>query len=99
MLAGFFMRNDESWSMFGTFDPDDPKDAGKLSQFRRFAAPMMDQQIRATINMIWMALPPERQTADEVEKEIRRLTDRAIANLREDIAAFGMPSNPSDDSN
>jgi hypothetical protein len=41
--------------------------------------------------MIWMALPPERQNADEVEKEFRRLTARALANLREDIAAFGLP--------
>ena len=80
--------------MFGTFDAHDPKDAGKLAQFRRMAIPMLDQQIRNTINMIWIALPPERQTADEVEKEFRRVTERALSNLREDIAAFGLPRNP-----
>lgn len=80
--------------MFDTFDPDDPKDAGKLEYFRRMAVPMLDQHIRSTINMIWVALPPERQTAEEVEKEFRRFTDRALSNLREDIAAFGLPQRP-----
>jgi hypothetical protein len=80
--------------MFDTCDPNDPKDAAKLAQFKRMAVPMLDQQIRNTLNMIWMALPPERQNADEVEKEFRRLTARALANLREDIAAFALPPRP-----
>jgi hypothetical protein len=52
---------------------------------------MLDQQLRNVVNMVWAALPPERQTIEAVEKEVRRLTDRALANLREDLAAFGVP--------
>jgi hypothetical protein len=37
-----------------------------------------------------MSLPPERQNVDEVEKEIRRIVERAIRNLREDSDSFGM---------
>ena len=77
--------------MFSTFDPKDTIDS---ERYRRMAVPMLDQQIKSVINMIWMALPPDRQTATEVEKEFHRLTQRAIANLREDIAAFGLPSEP-----
>jgi hypothetical protein len=53
----------ETYSMFDTCDPNDPKDAAKLAQFKRMAVPMLDHQIRNTLNMIWMALPPERQNA------------------------------------
>ena len=77
--------------MFSTFDPKDPV---AHEQYRRRAAPMLDQQIKGVINMIWMALPEERKTAAEVEKEFQRLTTRALANLREDIAAFGLPEKP-----
>ncbi|MGI8982889.1 MAG: hypothetical protein ACR2FY_27025, partial [Pirellulaceae bacterium] len=33
-----------------------------------------------------------RRSADEVEKEIRRIVERAIRDLREDSAAFGLPN-------
>lgn len=80
----------ENFSMYSAFDPKDPDAA----RYRRMAVPMLDQQIRSVINMIWMALPPGRQTTAEVEKEFQRLTTRALANLKEDIAAFGLPENP-----
>jgi hypothetical protein len=81
----------ENRAMFSAFDPKHPK---AHEQYRRLAVPMLDQQIKSVINMIWMALPPERQTATEVEKEFQRLTRRALANMEEDIAAFGLPANP-----
>ena len=80
--------------MFERVNLNDPNDADKIAQFRRMALPMLDQQLRSVISTIWMALPPERQTVEEVEKEFRRVADRALANLREDIAAFGLPENP-----
>jgi hypothetical protein len=60
-------------------------------QLRRMhAVPgQVDQMLRNVIQMCWMALPPERQTVDEVEAQVRRLMDRAIRDLREDAEAFG----------
>ena len=51
----------------------------------------VDQSVRMAVQACWMALPKERRNVDEVEKELRRPTERALANLREDIAAFGGP--------
>jgi hypothetical protein len=51
----------------------------------------LDQTVRHAIQACWMALPKERRTAEEVEKEIRRLTERALSNLKQDVAAFGRP--------
>jgi hypothetical protein len=51
---------------------------------------MADHQIRQAIQMCWMLLPKERQTVGEVEKELRRLVERAIDDMKEDAQAFGM---------
>ena len=55
---------------------------------RMFGPGHVDSTIRTAIQACWMALPKERRTADEVEKEIRRITERALANFREDVNAF-----------
>ncbi len=83
--------------MFGTLSFDDHNDHEKMAQYRRMMAPMLDQQVRSVINMIWMALPPDRQIAEEVAKEVRRLVDRALADLQEDLTAFGLPQTPTHD--
>ncbi|MFO0953461.1 MAG: hypothetical protein U0835_20385 [Isosphaeraceae bacterium] len=49
----------------------------------------VDQMIRQAIQICWMSLPKERRNADEVEREVRRIVDRALANYREDNNAFG----------
>jgi hypothetical protein len=54
-----------------------------------FGPGQVDQIVRQAISSCWMALPKERRNVDEVEKEIRRLVERALANLREDQSAFG----------
>jgi hypothetical protein len=77
----------EGGNMFGMLDPKDEK---SFEAYRRMALPMLDQQVRQALMMIWQALPPERQNVDEVEKEFRRIADRAIADLREDSASFGI---------
>lgn len=51
----------------------------------------VDQSVRAAIQACRITLPKERRTVDEVEKEIRRLMERALSNLREDVASFGRP--------
>ncbi len=48
-----------------------------------------DQSVRMAIQACWMALPRERRNLAELEKEVRRLVERALSNFREDAAAFG----------
>jgi hypothetical protein len=70
------------------FDPTDP-DA--LKRMRAFFSPQqVDQQIRQAIQICWMTLPPDKQSVDEVEKQIRRIVDRALRDLREDSDSFGL---------
>jgi hypothetical protein len=49
----------------------------------------VDQTVRQTIQACWMALPKDRRTIEEVEKQIRRIVERALNDFREDAAAFG----------
>ena len=69
----------------------DPKDPDAMKRMRAFFSPQqVDQQIRQAIQFCWMALPPEQQNVDEVEKQIRRIVDRALRDLREDADSFGL---------
>ena len=70
------------------FDPKDPEANKRMRAF--FSPQQVDQQVRHAIQFCWMALPPERQNVDEVEKEIRRIVDRALRDFREDAASFGL---------
>lgn len=66
---------------------DDENPMERMSQM--FGPGHVDQAIRGAIQACWMALPKERRSAAEVEKEIRRIVERALLNLREDAEAFG----------
>jgi hypothetical protein len=55
-----------------------------------FGPQQVDQQIRMAIHVCWMALPPEQKNVEGVERQIRRLVDRALRDLREDAASFGL---------
>lgn len=62
-------------------------------QQRAMMAPMMvDHQIRQAINHCWMLLPEARKNPAELEKEMRRIFDRALKDFWEDAAAFGHPA-------
>ena len=50
----------------------------------------VDQMVRGAIQHCWMMLPEDRKHVDAVEAEIRRLVDRALADLRDDVRAFGI---------
>lgn len=64
------------------------EDAGeKLAEM--FGPGQVDQSIRHAIHFCWMALPKERRTADELEKQVRRIVDRALKDFREDSEEFG----------
>jgi hypothetical protein len=60
---------------------------------RRMAAMMgpghVDQMVRQAIHSAWMMLPKERRNIDELEKQIQRMVDRAIRDMREDVKQFG----------
>ena len=63
------------------FEPDDFDD----EKWKEMMGPgAVDQTLRSTIQMVWMTLPKERKTLDELEKEVRRLIDRAFRDMRED---------------
>ena len=72
--------------MMERIDPSNPEPS---EAFREMAASGIDMSIRQAVSMCWTALPKERRNAEEVEKQIRRLVDRAIRDLREDSSAFG----------
>jgi len=69
---------------------DDPEAADKLRSM--FGPQHVDQQIRQAIATCWMMLPDDKKNPDAVAAEIRRLVDRALANLKEDAQAFGIPT-------
>ena len=48
----------------------------------------IDQMIRHGIHYCWMALPEDRKNADELERQIRRIVDRALKDFREDREQF-----------
>jgi hypothetical protein len=51
----------------------------------------VDQTIRQAISTCWMMPPQEKKSVAGLEAEIRRVVERALKNLREDAAAFGIP--------
>lgn len=55
-----------------------------------FGPGQVDQSIRHAIQFMWMALPEKRRNVDDVEKEFRRLVDRALRDFREDAQSFGL---------
>jgi hypothetical protein len=68
----------------------DPKDPEAMKRLRAFLSPQqVDHQIRQAIQFCWMALPPEQRNVEEVEKQIRRIVERALRDLREDADSFG----------
>ena len=54
-----------------------------------FGPGQVDQAVRQAIHFCWMTLPKDRRNVDEVERQIRRILDRALRDFREDSEAFG----------
>ncbi len=67
----------------------DPNDEDVFDGMRDMFGPdQVDQQIRMALRSCWMGLPKQRRTADEVERQIRRIVDRAIVSFRQDYDEF-----------
>jgi hypothetical protein len=71
------------------FDEGDPDAAKKLRGM--FGPGQVDQSVRQAIQLCWMMLPDDGKTVDNLEKQFRRIVDRAIDDLREDTDVFGLP--------
>ena len=71
---------------FRSDDPDGPKNMRAM-----FGPGQVDQSVGQAIQMCWMMLPDDRKTVDELERQLRRIVDRAIRNFRDDFDAFGLP--------
>jgi hypothetical protein len=50
----------------------------------------VDHMIRHAMSTCWMMLPEDQKTVAVLEREIRRLVDRALKDMREDMAAFSI---------
>ncbi len=72
--------------MYERIDPSDENAAEKMQKF--FGPTQIDHFIRQAIQFCWMALPKEKRNVDELERQIRRLVDRALRDLREDFDEF-----------
>jgi len=70
------------------FEANDPEAGDKMRKM--FGPSHADQQIRQAIHSCWMMLPEDKQTIDELEKQLRRIVERAIKDFREDAQAFGL---------
>jgi len=54
----------------------------------------VDIYLRQAIMWCWMALPEEQKTPEMVEREIRRMVERALRDMKDDMQAFGTASGP-----
>ena len=48
----------------------------------------VDNAVRQAISICWMALPRDKKSVDDLEREIRRLMERALKDLKEDARVF-----------
>jgi hypothetical protein len=69
-------------------NPDDD-----TKSMREFLGPQaVDNAVRQAISTCWVILPEGKRSVDAVEAEVRRVVERALANLRDDASAFGIPA-------
>lgn len=67
----------------------DLNDEGALDSMRDVFGPsQIDQQVRQAVHSCWMGLPKDKRNVDELERQIRRLVDRALRDVREDFDEF-----------
>lgn len=65
-------------------------DVDPALQMNDFLGPaQVDHFTRQALQFCWMALPKERKTVDELERQFRRIVERALKDFREDRLAFG----------
>ena len=75
--------------VFESSSGGDDAAAERMADF--FSPAQVDQSVRQAIQFCWMALPKDRRSVEELERQTRRIVDRALKDFREDSAAFGRP--------
>lgn len=65
----------------------DPETAARMADF--FGPAQVDHTVRQALQFCWMALLKDRKTTHELERQFRRIVDRALKDFREDSEAFG----------
>ena len=70
-----------------SFSAGDDDAAEKMAEF--FGPQQIDQLIRQAVQFCWMSLPKEKRTVEELERQLRRILERALKDFREDRQAFG----------
>lgn len=75
-------------NMMAVYSFDEPDDAPKNMR-DLFGPGHVDQAIRQAIMHCWMMMPPDKKNPAAVAAQIRRIVERALANLEEDAQAFG----------
>lgn len=70
------------------FDSSDSEACEKMRAM--FSPGMIDQSVRQAIQMCWMMLPEDEKTVAELERQFRRIVDRALKDLQDDADAFGL---------
>lgn len=68
------------------FDSGDDDAAERMSEM--FGPAQIDQMIRQGIQFCWMSLPKDRRNVDELERQVRRIVERALNDFREDQKQF-----------
>jgi hypothetical protein len=61
--------------------------AEKMADF--FGPGQIDQFIRQGVQFCWQALPKKRRNLDELDRQVRRIVERALKDFREDLSEFG----------
>ena len=75
---------------FHSFCASEGDDEGASERMADFFGPgQVDQTVRQAIHFCWMALPKDRKNVNELEKQVRRIVERALRDFREDSEAFG----------
>jgi hypothetical protein len=86
--ADFEKYLEDIMAFFSASEGCSPDDADKMVDI--FGGPhQVDQFVRQAIQFCWTSLPKDRRTPEELEKQLRRLVDRALKDFREDRDAFG----------
>jgi hypothetical protein len=71
----------------GVFEFNEAESFDKMREF--FSPAQVDQTVRQAIHFCWLMLPKDKRNVDELERQFRRIVDRALEDLREDDQAFG----------
>jgi hypothetical protein len=81
-----WLRREVEGQVMAFFNASDEESFDKMREM--FGPTQVDQQIRQAIHFCWMGLPKEKRNVDELERQVRRLVDRAFRDVREDFDEF-----------